>query len=43
MASSFLQLKDSKCGDFCSPKLAKQLSVHLGTLATNINTQGTLV
>ncbi len=41
MASSFLQFNESKSevGIFGPPKLAKQLSVHLGTLANNINTQ----
>ncbi len=41
MASSFLQLNESKSEVviFGPPKLAKQLSVHLGPLATNINTQ----
>ncbi len=41
MASSFLQFNESKSEVviFAPPKLAKQLSVHLGTLANNINTQ----
>ncbi len=41
MASSFLQFNESKSKVviFGPPKLAKQLSVHLGTLANNINTQ----